>query len=543
MKTITLSLLLAFFANDLYSQSLPYPIIFIHGLDSGSNVWVDEGIFLATREINFGGRIDYCLNFDANNATANKDSYPTVGADIALFTDYTTLSVGDYYFLNFNIDHHGRLPSNANFTDVLSNEAAIAKQGVALKYVIQMVLLKTGRDKVILMGHSMGGLCAREYLQNSTNWQADGEHHVAKLVTMGTPHGGFTGYGLSPSIDFRSEAFRDLKASYLLSGAESVYLFGGNENYSVMNNNILFDFYNVDVNCNSVDADNTGVTGLNDKPWITDVDYAYLVGICTNCQLLQGDIEGDGIVRSENANLSNFTTQLPVPKNEFIYTSSASTVAGLHSDLPKTVLLNSQGLDEPNEYWLAYGIDATSQYKGFITTQPIGGYPYDYDDYSFGVSATASITATVINPFSTAMVAQFVNTAYTVIATSTIPANSTATLTHVLSPGQWYLEIYGTPTSVSYLDPYSFNISGTLGLTDSEIKPSAVLYPNPAVTIVYIESDRLFQTFEIYNILGQQVYFGVISGNQIDISGLTAGTYIVKLLSEGVTQISKLIKQ
>jgi len=76
-------------------------------------------------------------------------------------------------------------------TDVLSNQSAIAKQGVALKVVIQHVLSLTGRDKVILMGHSMGGLASREYLQNPDNWTDPYiNHHVAKLVTTGTPHGG-----------------------------------------------------------------------------------------------------------------------------------------------------------------------------------------------------------------------------------------------------------------------------------------------------------------------------------------------------------------
>ena len=52
----------------------------------------------------------------------------------------------------------------------LSNQSAIAKQGLALRNVIIYVMQLTGRDKVILMGHSMGGLAAREYLQNPSNW-------------------------------------------------------------------------------------------------------------------------------------------------------------------------------------------------------------------------------------------------------------------------------------------------------------------------------------------------------------------------------------
>jgi len=36
----------------------------------------------------------------------------------------------------------------------------------------------------------MGGLASREYIQNTSNWQSDNVHHVAKLLTVGTPHGG-----------------------------------------------------------------------------------------------------------------------------------------------------------------------------------------------------------------------------------------------------------------------------------------------------------------------------------------------------------------
>jgi hypothetical protein len=175
--------------------------------------------FLINNGLTFGGKIDFCLNDDGDNAISNKNVWTSTNnnipaADIALYTNYNTdITVADFYFLNFNIDNFGRLPNNTNFSDVLSNEAAIAKQGVALKIAIQMVLLKTGRDKVILMGHSMAGLASREYIQNPSNWQTDGQHHVAKLVTTGTPHGGYTGTNnqLVTGIDSQSEAYRDLR--------------------------------------------------------------------------------------------------------------------------------------------------------------------------------------------------------------------------------------------------------------------------------------------------------------------------------------------
>lgn len=532
----------------------PYPIIFIHGLNSNSKVWVDLGTQLINNDLRYGGRIDFCLNDDGNNQTSNKLIYPTAGADIAYYTDYNTdLSVADFYLLNFDVNNIGELfPSEdgSPFNDVLSNEAAIAKQGVALKIAIQMVMLKTGKDKVILMGHSMGGLASREYLQNQQNWaEPNINHHIAKLVTTGTPHGGFTGLGLSPTINFRSEAFRDLKKSYVVSGDDSVYLSGGFENYSVMNNNLLYNFYNVDVNCNGIDADNTYVVGLNNKQWKTNLDYAYIVGVCTNCEQLQGTIEGDGIVRSENANLSNFTTQLPIPKNEFIYTAAASSLIGLHSDLPKAISVNMQGLDEPNEYNLAYGIEFGKTYKGFTTVQPIGGYSYDIDDFTFNVVGTSQVNVNITNISLANLLANIVDingNSYGVFNSN--GANSIS-FSKTLPSGKYYLEIYGIATTTSYLNPYTFQLTNTtLSTNDFELSVPLSVFPNPTTSKVFFDNSNYnFENVSVVNSFGQEVskieFTSFLNNQEIDLSGLSAGVYILKFINDEMSKTTKIIKQ
>jgi pimeloyl-ACP methyl ester carboxylesterase len=233
---------------------LPYPIIFIHGLNSSSLAWQEQRTAFENLGLTYGGIFRACLNYNGSNYSSNKLQYPAQGADIAYWDAALNQTPADFYIVNFDIDNYGRVRTDPEFVDVLSNESAIAKQGFALRRIVAQVLLITGRNKVVLMGHSMGGLAAREYVQNPSNWQPDGQHHVAKLVTTGTPHGGYEGLGLSPDIDFQSEAFRDLKTTYNFGG-NGVYLFGGWESYSVMNNNLVYDFYNVDVNCNGIDAD------------------------------------------------------------------------------------------------------------------------------------------------------------------------------------------------------------------------------------------------------------------------------------------------
>jgi len=56
-----------------------------------------------------------------------------------------------------------------------------------LKELIETVQYKTGREKVIIVAHSMGGLVARRYMQ------LFGDTDVAKLIMIGTPNKGVVG--------------------------------------------------------------------------------------------------------------------------------------------------------------------------------------------------------------------------------------------------------------------------------------------------------------------------------------------------------------
>lgn len=146
--------------------------------------------------------------------------------------------------------HDGGSPS---FWASDSNESAIYKQGYALGEMIKSAGRQPGKEKVILMAHSMGGLESREYLQrtdasgNHIWWvdpnSSDG-HKVAKLVTTSTPHRGSNTMGNISGFadheedstrdglpDLTSEAVRDLRYSYGcgfldLDDCPGNYLFG-----------------------------------------------------------------------------------------------------------------------------------------------------------------------------------------------------------------------------------------------------------------------------------------------------------------------------
>ena len=84
-----------------------------------------------------------------------------------------------------------------------------------LEEKINSVMNETGKDKVILIGHSMGGLLARYYVQ-----RLSGEEHVEKIITVATPHFGTKlapfGFGknareMEVNSDFIKELNRDIE--------------------------------------------------------------------------------------------------------------------------------------------------------------------------------------------------------------------------------------------------------------------------------------------------------------------------------------------
>ena len=141
----------------------PFPVIFIHGLGSSAlDAWLSTADFFRSQGWTFGG-------------------YPTF--DTAT-NSVTTVFAGDFYVLNFS-DYQAAFPSQ---------NLSFARQGAELAVIIQAVLnVNPGKTKVILIGHSMGGLAARAYLQglaqvNTSSSRIPYRYDVAQLITIGTPH-------------------------------------------------------------------------------------------------------------------------------------------------------------------------------------------------------------------------------------------------------------------------------------------------------------------------------------------------------------------
>ena len=521
-------------ASRVFESKLPYPIIFIHGLNSSSETWNDATDYYDTQySFTYGGRFDFCLNADNNNATTNKNFFPTAGADIAAFESF--VQNGDYYYVNFNVNPNGSVG-----TTVLSNQSAVAKQGAAVKVAVQRVMAVTGKDKVILVGHSMGGLASREYIQNSYNWQADNQHHVAKFLTLGTPHGGSNASDIPGSFltgtETRSEALRDLKITYYYSGEPSRFLFGGIEinNSSNMNEHLFGpDYWNIDVNCNGTIGDN--IVGLNQKPIDNIIDFSCVLGRINGSS-------SDGVVTETSGTLGNYFTGtgLTYPIKYFYYTSIGIEN---HTALPSQYYEIMQGLDEPNVKELSYRISTNKDYIGYTTVQnPTGA---DNDFYKFTVTDNVNAVVSVSSIVTSSMNGTILNSAGTAVGASQNNSGNTLSFTRTLTPGDYFLRLTSTsPTNTNYQTPYQFNITTTLSTGDNSFA-SFTYYPNPVKDILHLDNISLTKA-SIYSVLGQLIdtkTFENSTSNTLDLASLESGIYLIVLENDLEQKTIKVIKE
>lgn len=394
---VILSCLCILFSKLSFSQEnrSPYPIIFVHGLNSDNSTWntiIDQltNIFRKNSNNIFHAVLNaytYTKIEGPNNILGDGDDDVLV-----YFNNHSNqLSDGDLFAVNFKNFWNGnsgnpQLYINSTSTpgtnQSKSNQSAIYKQGYALKRAIQSVLIATGAEKVILVGHSMGGLAIREYLQRTDNgttgtphtwWiypnSSDG-HKVAKVVTIGTPHRGSNRPAIFAGADTYAEACRDLR--HYGETNFGIYLFGGDEG------NLSSLWYNKDIDCNGILNFIVGINDGNDgtsysinMPLPNNIAYSWI----TSKYFLDptGDLAVD-IDRQWLYDSNNNPVPLGVADSIRTDVSHSAETSDYYSII--------RGLDEPDTPALAYEIQMGKLYKGFATIQSNMGTT-DYDWYKF----------------------------------------------------------------------------------------------------------------------------------------------------------------
>jgi len=449
-KTTCLFLFLIFSNINLVAQcDCAYPVIFIHG-------WTDdytafEDIYTNTNVVNaWGGLSD---TYDAVlNATSETNAY---GLDATKYTpdddvlvefnnDTNNVNPGCLYAMDFdwywNEDQTNPL---IQFVSVPagesdSNQSAIEKQGWAVGEAIKKVLAANPtKKKVVLVGHSMGGLASREYLQRFENgtytWWNDPSdpvdgHKVAKLVTVGTPHrgsnAGLANLGSVFNFDEKSEAVRDLRFSYdtgLFSPNDPApYLFYGPEDDNVDDS----WFKNGDIDCDG-DYDTNIITSINEAgsgnawdgtkdnpamPLPTNVKYNYYTSYSAFDVTLFQFNGGDGAVADErqwiytggDGSTGDYNNGSSVPEpNDGVNHRLSDRVHSddnvFHPNQPSDIVDVLRGMDEGDYPFFAYDINLEVDYAGFATKRAdlvpndseftnIGDNTVDGDWYKFEIT-------------------------------------------------------------------------------------------------------------------------------------------------------------
>ena len=92
----------------------------------------------------------------------------------------------------FSVSYYFDIYKNTEETIVLETQSDnLDSYALRLNEIIKEVKAETGKDKVVIVAHSMGGLVSRKYLQ------IYGEDDVAELIMIGTPNHGIDGTTLS----------------------------------------------------------------------------------------------------------------------------------------------------------------------------------------------------------------------------------------------------------------------------------------------------------------------------------------------------------
>lgn len=544
MKVLLSLFTILILLNPLYAN-LPYPIIFVHGLTSDHETWESTiGNIQQYAELSDPYVYHICLNHDEENGEAEYE------ADVEPmgWTNFNNeiVNVGNIpantrlFAVNFNEDIFNEI-WDVNFDH--SNTAAIVKQGYALKLMIERVISITDCEKAILIGHSMGGLAIREYLQRTVDdehvWWFDSEdeefgHRVARVATLGTPHLGANTIfspldergqrddGRGDLVNAQLEALRDLRFEYNNDGHvfNGVYLFGGDEedlrDEGWFERELGWEYYNYDVNCNGHLFDN--ITGINqtidnergtfdnqDMPLPTNTYYSWICFATDEEDLDDWQVEfisfwvaagyGDGIVPFFSQALLNGGQLRPIGCSDLL------TYTGFHMDEPSNFKAVIAGFDEPGNPNFAYNLNIGQSTRGFVTFQP--GYnpdedieeDVDYFRFHSGFDGTAELAITMdeingleLDNWQFKVFVNEVNDEHIEVINSEDPPEDGVVSFDLIEGQDYFIEFTGTPHETSHEGHYELRVE-----LEEDLEAEIVVEPSPLDfgEVTFGESERL----------------------------------------------------
>jgi len=152
-----------------------YPIVLIHG-HSLLRATSPEPLLDIFNRIQYNMQKEGFINagtvqFDFNLSNYEEGDWGISGSPISTKASY-------YYDYFYSLGHYIHITKNVDNIDTYA---------IRLNEIIKLIQYRTGKSKVNIIAHSMGGLVARRYLQ------IFGDDSLEKIVLIGTPNHGITG--------------------------------------------------------------------------------------------------------------------------------------------------------------------------------------------------------------------------------------------------------------------------------------------------------------------------------------------------------------
>lgn len=220
-------------------SSLNYPIIFVHGHSFNEKISAElsmDSFEEMAKELEKEGKyIDAGYFYEMQYDETSKNYLGGINNSVV---------VEATYYINTNVTEEGSFILDSKWESIETYSSR-------LNEIVKNVKYLTGKDKVIIVAHSMGCLVTRKYIQSY------GEDSVDKIILIGGPNHGIDGFILN-----------------------SCPVFGA------------------DIECNEMNKENSFMIKLNEAPLPTIPVYN-LIGL--GCPI-EG-VEGDGIVKAQSAYL------------------------------------------------------------------------------------------------------------------------------------------------------------------------------------------------------------------------------------------------
>lgn len=115
------------------------------------------------------------------------------------------------------------------------------------------------------------------------------------------------------------------------------------------------------------------------------------------------------------------------------------------------------------------------------------------------------------------------------------------TLSGLTAGATYYMQVW---SNAAEQGTFTFSVTDTNLGTGNIGKDNFVAYPNPVRDVLTISDSKTITSVDVYNLLGARVASSTAGASEarIDLSPLAAGSYIVKVLVEGVVKTIRILK-